>query len=49
MGDFSVSFQGDHEYTTFVRYLQVDVDECPQTANEYKVQAMPTFMFFKNG
>ena len=42
-------FPGDHEYTTFVRYLQVDVDECPQTANEYKVQAMPTFMFFKNG
>lgn len=30
-------------------YLKVDVDECSQTANDYKVQAMPTFMFFKNG
>lgn len=29
--------------------IQVDVDECPQTANDNKVQAMPTFMFFKNG
>lgn len=30
-------------------FLKVDVDECQQTANDYKVQAMPTFMFFKNG
>jgi len=30
-------------------FLDVDVDECPQTANDNKVQAMPTFMFFKNG
>jgi len=30
-------------------FLKVDVDECPQTANDNKVQAMPTFMFFKNG
>ena len=34
---------------TLMVFIQVDVDECPQTANDNKVQAMPTFMFFKNG
>jgi len=32
-----------------VVFLKVDVDECEDVAMQYKVSAMPTFMFFKNG
>jgi len=32
-----------------VIFLKVDVDECEDVAMQYKVSAMPTFMFFKNG
>jgi len=32
-----------------VVFLKVDVDECEEVAMQYKVSAMPTFMFFKNG
>jgi len=32
-----------------VGFLKVDVDECPDIAGKYNVQAMPTFIFFKHG
>jgi thioredoxin 1 len=31
-----------------VAFLKVDVDECGEIAMKYQVQAMPTFVFFKN-
>jgi len=31
-----------------VVFLKVDVDECEDIAEEYKVTAMPTFIFLKN-
>jgi len=34
---------------TDVVFLKVDVDENEEIATEYKVSAMPTFMFFKDG
>ena len=30
-------------------FLKVDVDENPDTAAEYNVSAMPTFVFIKGG
>ncbi|XP_037613777.1 thioredoxin-like [Sebastes umbrosus] len=32
-----------------VIFLKVDVDQAPDIAEKYGVQAMPTFIFFKNG
>lgn len=32
-----------------VKFLKVDVDECPDIAEEQDVQAMPTFVFYRNG
>lgn len=32
-----------------VTFLKVDVDELKTVAEEYKVDAMPTFVFLKNG
>nr|AHM25027.1 thioredoxin h [Saussurea japonica] len=32
-----------------VAFLKVDVDELESVAQEYSVEAMPTFFFFKNG
>jgi len=32
-----------------VIFLQVDVDENSETAQECGIQAMPTFQYFKNG
>jgi thioredoxin 1 len=32
-----------------VVFLKVDVDELKEVAAEYKVEAMPTFLFIKNG
>jgi len=29
-------------------FLKVDVEECPETAHSYSVEAMPTFIFVKN-
>jgi len=31
-----------------VVFLKVDVDECEEIAYEYKVTAMPTFIFIKS-
>jgi thioredoxin 1 len=33
----------------FVQFVKVDVDAAPEIARTYQIQAMPTFMFFKNG
>lgn len=32
-----------------VRFVQVDVDQMGQVAQEYNVSAMPTFVFLKDG
>ena len=32
-----------------VVFMNVDVDECGETAKEYEVNAMPTIKFFKDG
>ncbi|EEH06635.1 thioredoxin [Histoplasma capsulatum G186AR] len=32
-----------------VGFYKVDVDECPDVAQELGVRAMPTFVFFKDG
>lgn len=32
-----------------VVFVKVNVDENDETSEEYGIQAMPTFMFFKNG
>ncbi|KAL7604772.1 hypothetical protein Lser_V15G18673 [Lactuca serriola] len=32
-----------------VTFLKVDVDELESIAQKYSVEAMPTFLFFKNG
>jgi len=43
-----VQVMSEKTYTNVV-FLKVDVDENEEIATEYKVSAMPTFMFFKNG
>ncbi|KAL8230813.1 hypothetical protein R6Q57_000591 [Mikania cordata] len=42
LADFAKKF-------TNVSFLKVDVDEVETVAQEYSVEAMPTFLFFKNG
>lgn len=32
-----------------VNFLKIDVDQAGEIAQEYRIRAMPTFMFFKNG
>jgi thioredoxin 1 len=36
------------EYVGII-FLKVDVDESPDLVNEFDIQAMPTFVFLKNG
>lgn len=41
-----------HEFSTTypkVKFLQVDVDKCPELATDFGITAMPTFMFFRSG
>lgn len=33
----------------YLAFAEIDVDANQETARKYQVQAMPTFMFFKNG
>ena len=32
-----------------IKILKVDVDECGDIARDFRIQAVPTLMFFKNG
>ena len=32
-----------------VKILKIDVDECSNIARDYRIQAVPTLMFFRNG
>ena len=32
-----------------VKILKIDVDKCSDIARDYRIQAVPTLMFFKNG
>lgn len=34
---------------TDVEFIKIDVDELSDVAQEFKVQAMPTFLLLKNG
>jgi len=36
------------QYANGALFLKVDVEQCPESAHGYSVQAMPTFVFFKN-
>ncbi|KAF3483118.1 thioredoxin [Arthroderma uncinatum] len=37
------------EYGSEVDFYKVDVDDCPEIAQELGVRSMPTFVFFKGG
>ena len=37
------------EKYTDVDFVEIDVDELPDVASEFGIQAMPTFLFMKNG
>ena len=32
-----------------IKVLKIDAEECPKISYEYKIQAVPTLMLFKNG
>ena len=32
-----------------VKILKIDVDECSDIARDFRIQAVPTLMFFRNG
>ncbi|XP_010539941.1 PREDICTED: thioredoxin H2-like isoform X1 [Tarenaya hassleriana] len=42
-------FQGLAEKFTDVEFVKIDVDEVPDVAREFGVQAMPTFVLVKRG
>lgn len=37
------------DYTGRVTFVKLDVDDNPQTAMLYRIQGIPTLLFFKNG
>jgi len=37
------------EYAGRVTFVKLDVDDNPQTAMRYRIQGIPTLLFFKNG
>ncbi len=37
------------EYADKVKVAKLNVDECPETAQKYTIQSIPTLMVFKNG
>ena len=36
-------------YTEMVRFAQLDIDENPQTVNQYGILTLPSYLVFKNG
>jgi thioredoxin 1 len=34
---------------TSIKFVKVNVDECPEYTNEYHIKAMPTFVLCRNG
>ncbi|KAM3175834.1 hypothetical protein ACTXT7_007737 [Hymenolepis weldensis] len=32
-----------------IHFIKVDVDECQELVDTYRIEAMPTLVFFKNG
>jgi thioredoxin 1 len=36
-------------YTNKVKFVKVNLDEAPDLAKQYSVEAIPTLLFFKNG
>lgn len=38
-----------NEFSEKVVFLKCDVDQAEAVSQEYNVEAMPTFVFFKNG
>jgi thioredoxin len=41
--DLSKDFKGQ------VKFVRMDVDQCPKTAQKYQIEVIPTFNLFKNG
>ena len=41
-------FRFSDEFTS-AKFFKLDVDECPDVAQELGVSAMPTFLLFKDG
>lgn len=37
------------EYSGKVKFIKIDVDNCPKTASAYSVNSIPTMLFFQNG
>lgn len=33
----------------FVKFVKADIDDCPQTADEFKVDGIPDMYFYKDG
>ena len=49
IGPIVESLAGLKEYSNSVIFVKVDVDEVPELAREYSVNAMPTFCFLRKG
>lgn len=37
------------EFENRVKFVKVNVDNCPKTAADYRVNSIPTLLFFKDG
>ncbi|MFH1521321.1 MAG: thioredoxin [archaeon] len=37
------------EYTGLIKVCQINVDENPTAASQYKIMSIPSFLFFKDG
>lgn len=38
-----------NEYSGLMKVCQINVDESPATASQYKIMSIPSFLFFKDG
>lgn len=36
-------------YSGKIKIYKASMDDCPESINKYKIQGLPTFIFFKNG